>query len=81
MFNYWVNFSMLAAEAQQVVWLRSIKFVSGGDKAGHEAQRMLMEKIDAAQGAALTLMTGGSAEKVLFGYRKKVRSNIRRLSK
>ncbi|WP_448956470.1 hypothetical protein [Labrys neptuniae] len=81
MFNYWMNLSMLAIEAQQVVWLRTLKMASGGQEAAREAERMVTEKIIAAQAAATTMMTGGSAKKVIGGYRKKVRSNVRRLSK
>jgi len=81
MFNYWMNFSMLALEAQHVVWLRTIKLAAGGKEASVEAERMITEKLTAAQGAAATIMTGGSAETVVLAYRKKVRSNVRRLSK
>jgi hypothetical protein len=81
MFNYWMNLSMLAVEAQQVVWLRTMKIAGGGKEATREAERMVTEKVIAAQGAATTMMTGGSAENVILAYRKKVRANARRLSK
>ena len=40
---------------------------------------MVSEKIAAAQGAALSLMSGASPESVVRAYRGKVRANARRL--
>ena len=45
-----------------------------------EAQRMVTEKMVAAAEAAMTLATGGTAERVVRDYRRKVRANARRLS-
>jgi hypothetical protein len=44
-----------------------------------ENSRMVTEKATASIEAATTLATGGSAHKVVRGYRKHVRANARRL--
>jgi hypothetical protein len=44
-----------------------------------EKTRMASEKVGAFLAAATTLATGGSARKVVRGYRKHVRANGRRL--
>jgi hypothetical protein len=81
MIKYWLNMSMLAAEAQQVIWLRAMKLALGGPGAEREAQRMVSEKVTAANKAAGKLMAGASANSVVRDYRRKVRANARRLSK
>ncbi len=35
---------MLAAESQQVIWLRTMRLAAGGAKAKSEARRMVQEK-------------------------------------
>jgi hypothetical protein len=77
----WFNMSMLAAEAQGAVWLRLLKLSAGGPKARREARRMVSEKVVAANQAALRLAKGGSSDAVVRQYRRKVRANLRRLSK
>jgi hypothetical protein len=72
---------MLAAESQQVIALRMMKLASGGAAAGDEAQRMTSEKVSAMAEAGAKLMAGGSPDSVVSDYRRKVRANIRRLSK
>lgn len=72
---------MLAMESQQVIGLRLAKLSLGDAAAQAEAHRMVSEKITAAGEAALLLATGGSTRKVIAGYRRKVRANVRRLSK
>jgi hypothetical protein len=72
---------MLAAEAQEVMWLRAMRLAAGGHKASAEAEMMVTEKIAAATSAAGMIMRGDSAENVVEGYRRKVRANRRRLSK
>jgi hypothetical protein len=79
MMSSMMNMAMLALEAQQVVFLRTLKLAGGGDAAAHEAYRMVAEKVVAAQEATLQLMTGGTADHVISRYRKKVRANARRL--
>ncbi|MDQ0390660.1 hypothetical protein [Labrys monachus] len=81
MLQYWLQMSLLQAESQQVVWLRMMKLVAGGPQARLEAERMISEKLAAAGSAAGSLMLGASPESVVRGYRRKVRSNRRRLSK
>lgn len=81
MFKVFYDLTMLAMEAQQAIWWRSIRLWTGGPAAEREAERMVSEKIAAAQGAALKLMTGGSPGGIVKDYRRKVRSNVRRLSK
>ena len=70
--------TMLALEAQMVIWTRLSRAAMGR---GSTAENMLMvtEKVTAFTEAAVTLATGGSAHKVVRGYRKKVRANVRRL--
>lgn len=85
MFGSWLKLSMdatlLAMESQQVIGMRLAMFSLGGSAAQAEAQRMITEKIMAANEAALLIATGGSTSRVVAGYRRKVRANVRRLSK
>ena len=41
MFKAWWDFGMLAAESQQVMWLRYLKLAARGSKATGEASRMV----------------------------------------
>jgi len=77
----WYNLAMLAAESQQVVWLRLVRLSGGGAKARNEAHRMVSEKMAAATHATGRLMLGDSPNKVVRHYRSKVKANARRLSK
>jgi hypothetical protein len=79
--NLWFNMSMLAAESQRAMWLRLLKLSAGGPRARSEAKRMVSEKVVAASQATTRLMKGGSANSIVRGYRRKVRANLRRLSK
>jgi hypothetical protein len=72
---------MLAIESQQVICLRTIKMAVGRKKAHREAHLMVTEKVAAGLHEGWRLMTGGSAQSVLKGYRKKVQANARRLSR
>lgn len=93
MWNSWyaLNFqaAQLAWEAQGVIALRLMRLAQGGARGQAEAQRMVTEKAATmveAQGAAASaaLMGGNSArvaKKAVSVYRKRVRSNRRRLSK
>jgi hypothetical protein len=80
-FEIWWNVGMLAAEAQQVMWLRCMRLAAGGATASAEAQRMVSEKVAFAAPAAAGILMGDSAVKVAKRYRKKVRANRRRLSR
>ena len=81
MFRSWYNMAMLAAESQQVIWLRGLKLAAGGPKAREEAQLMVAEKMAAASQEAGRLFLGASADRVVSSYRKTVRANVRRLTK
>ncbi len=77
----WLNMMMLAGEAQQVIWLRTMKLALGGAKAEREAKLMVSEKIASAQIETLKLMMGGSLETTTKNVRRKVRANRKRLSR
>jgi len=81
MFKVWLEMSMLAFEAQQAIWLRSMKIAAGGRSADREARLMVTEKVSAAQNAVLQAATGTAPASIARGYRRKVRANVRRLSK
>ena len=81
MFKYWSSLAMLAAESQQVIFLRMMKLAAGGPGAHAEANRMVSEKVGQAGRAMTRLALGGSPASVMGGYRKAVRANRRRLSK
>jgi hypothetical protein len=77
----WYGLAMLAAESQQVMWLRMMRLCAGGPAAESEARRMVSEKLTAAAQASAMLMKGGTPDGVAKAYRRKVRANLRRLSK
>lgn len=81
MVKAWWNFAMLAAESQQVIWLRLMRLAAGGTAASAEVRRMVSEKGAVAAPAAAGILMGDSAVKAAKRYRKKVRANRRRLSK
>jgi hypothetical protein len=72
---------MLAAESQQVIWLRLFKLAAGGPKASAEARRMVSEKLALAAQAGVGVVTGETPAGTVKRYRKKVRANRRRLSR
>jgi len=75
------DMALLGLEAQQVIGLRLMRIAAGGRGARFENERMVTEKIAAAQQAAVTLMTGASPEKVVRRYRTHVHKNKTRLSR
>lgn len=79
MVKWWLNSAMLAAECQQVIFLRTMKLAAGGPAAQHEVERMFSEKMLAASVAGARLMRGASPDQVVRGYRRTVRANSRRL--
>jgi hypothetical protein len=81
MFKAWWDIGMLAAESQQVMWLRFMRLAAGGPTASGEARRMVSEKLAVAAPAAAGVLMGDAATKVVKRYRTKVRANRRRLSK
>ncbi|KMO15172.1 hypothetical protein [Methylobacterium indicum] len=85
MYDSWLRLGLdtvrLGLEAQTVVALRLAKLSLGGSAAQAEAERMVIEKMEAAAEAAITLAAGGSPERVVRDYRRKVRANAHRLSR
>jgi hypothetical protein len=77
----WINLMMLTLEAQQAIWLRTQRLARGGAAAEAEASRMVSEKVEAGAAAARALIGGASTDRVVKGYRRKVRANIKRLSR
>ena len=72
--------TMLTIEAQSVIAMRLTTATLG--RGSHaENMTMVMEKASAFVEAAALLAAGGSAHKVIRGYRKHVRANARRLSR
>jgi hypothetical protein len=82
MFGPWwricADATMLAVEAQSVIAMRLTSAALGR---GTHAENMLMvtEKAAAYLEATAAVASGGSAHKVISGYRKHVRANGRRL--
>jgi len=79
---------VLGAEMSAVIWLRSLRMMTGGRLATREVERMVSEKIAAAMTFGPAIMEGGfgqSAEDVtgraIAHYRRPVRDNRRRLSR
>lgn len=79
---------LLMGEASMVMWLRSIRLMTGGPLATREAQRMVSEKLTAGMTLLPALMAGGMAQSgealgaaALAHYGKPVRANRRRLSR
>jgi hypothetical protein len=72
---------MLALEANHVIGLRLMKQMRGAKRARRESQLMINENIDAAFKAGASMMAGGSAAKVVQGYRRRVAANAKRLSR
>jgi hypothetical protein len=79
MFTAWANFAMLALESQQVVALRLMKLAAGGPAAATEINLMTLEKLEASANESGRVLLGASHESVIKRYRKRVRSNRRRL--
>jgi hypothetical protein len=89
--NPWVRIGFdawsLGLEASSVIGLRALKIAAGGPAAEAETRRMFVEKIEAGwaiQGKALTGALGltphSATMRTLAHYRRKVRSNQRRLA-
>ena len=58
-----------------------LKLFGGGAAAEAEPCLMASEKVTAATAAGASLMAGASTDSVVSDYRRKVRANIRRLTK
>lgn len=72
--------TLLAIEAQTVIGLRLSQMALGRGSLA-ENHLMVTEKMQALVEAAATVATGGSADKVVRGYRKKVQANTKRLKR
>jgi len=72
------DISMLTLESSSVIMTR-VTMLATGRGTNAENTRMISEKLFAAAEAAMTMATGGSPAKVVRGYRKHVRANVRRL--
>ncbi|EDL49218.1 hypothetical protein [Erythrobacter sp. SD-21] len=79
---------MLGAEMSAVIWLRSLRMMTGGRLATREAERMVGEKINAAMTLVPEVLVGGlgqSAEeatgRAIAHYSRPVRANRERLSR
>ena len=81
MHRSWINLMMLAAESQQVIWLRTMRLAVGGAKAEREARRMVHEKVFAAGLESGRMVLGATSNSVVKRYRRKVKANARRLSR
>jgi hypothetical protein len=82
--HFWkfsTDLAVAGLEAQRVVALRLLTLTAGGPAANAEAKRMVAEKVTASAEAAMTLLAGGSAQKILRRYRTIMRANERRLSR
>ena len=77
----WLSLALLAIESNHVVALRCAKLARGGPAAAPEFTRMITEKMHEGVAAAQTLMSGGSHETIIAGYRKRVNANARRLKR
>jgi hypothetical protein len=90
--NPWIGLAWdswaLGVEASSVIGLRSLRLSAGGPAGAAEARRMMSEKVEAAAAWQMLALTGGlgvtapaAASKTLRHYRRKVRTNRRRLQK
>jgi hypothetical protein len=77
----WFPTAMLAAESHRVIALRMLALSGGGTRASQEALKMTQEKYFAAFEAGTQLMMGASQRQIIAYYRRKVRSNSKRLSR
>ena len=73
------NLMKLAAEANRVIALRTMKLMRGERSARREAKLMVSEKIIAASEAAASLMVGKSTDEIIHRYRQHVARNAKRL--
>jgi hypothetical protein len=89
--NPWVRFGLdawsLGLEASSVIGLRALKIAAGGAAADAESRLMITEKLEAGWDLQTKALTGAlgltpqiAASRTLAHYRRKVRSNHRRLA-
>ena len=71
---------LLAVESSEVIALRTIKLMFGGEDAAREVSLMIGEKFDAAFQATADLFSGVTGSEIIEGYRQQVAANADRLS-
>jgi hypothetical protein len=90
--NPWIGIGLdawrLGWEASTVIGLRTMKIARGGEVGRAEAELMVREKVAAGLSLQAKALTGGlgaapagASARVLAHYQRKVRANLRRLSK
>jgi hypothetical protein len=79
MFRYWRHLWLLSIESHWVIAMRTIKLTSGGASALDEMLRIVVEKTAATAEIPQHLLYARSPLILAVGYRKMVRSNLRRL--
>lgn len=79
---------LLGCEASVVIGMRCWQIALGGPTADREAQRMVVEKLEALMALQVAMLTGGLGATPLIAsgrtvkhYRSKVAANRRRLSR
>jgi hypothetical protein len=72
---------LLALEAQQVILLRAARLAQGDAAATSEIQRMFVEKAVVGANSAFGIALGSGPRTVVKKYRRRVRRNVRRLSR
>lgn len=81
MFVFFYSTVFLAFESGDVIGLRMMKMMSGGNGLHDEAHLMVMEKVLAMLEASASLIAGGTASSVVDRYREHVAANAKRLSR
>jgi len=71
----------LALESSEVIVLRTIRLMFGGEDAAREVSLMVGEKFDAAFQTTTDLFNGVTGSEIIEGYRLQVAANADRLSK
>ncbi len=72
-----MDMMLLGLEAQSMIAQRVAMFAPGAQA---EAQRMILETLDAGGEAVTMMSTGASNEAVIHIYRRTIRANARRLA-
>jgi hypothetical protein len=79
MFRYWRHLWLLSIESHWVIAMRTIKLTNGGASALDEVWRIVVEKTTATAEIPEHVLYARSPLILAVGYRKAVRSNLRRL--
>jgi hypothetical protein len=80
MLRYWRHLLLLSTESHCVMMLRTIKLASGGAPALDESWRILAEKTAATAELPWRVLDASAPLRLAVDYRKRVRSNLRRLA-